>query len=298
MLLRKVVLLLALVGASIANNNNDITVNNNHQDQEEARSRIGSVRQQRQLLTQQVNKNVPPVQPTVPRGGGSSNNDTAAAAAAPGLLFYSPDFLEQERLAGRHVDLNDIEPCGTKSPTEQEVSQMNKAAIVSSWDKPVTTAVLAADPPHRRNLQAAEPVYYVIPVHFHILKETSQSGGLSTESQKQFITLLNRGFRDSAFTFTLSGGTESINADWHKCNDEEGFKKALGVVGSDILNVYVCNLYAQKPGQIGYSYYPPVAKSSWSSLDGVVIMNPDLHVYKDLTVFYGLVHEVGHYFGM
>jgi hypothetical protein len=194
--------------------------------------------------------------------------------------------LEQELLAGREVDLSHYyDSCGTKSPTAEEMSQMNQA--VASWK---------SDPVNqRRRLQDTN---YVVPVYMHVLKKSSQQGGLSQDSMIKFIDTLNKGFRDSSFTFVLSDVREVINATWHVCSDEEGFKEALRVNGTDVLNVYVCDTHARSAGQIGYSYYPPSTQESWRSLDGVVIMNPDLDVFEDSAVYNGLVHEVGHFLGM
>jgi hypothetical protein len=193
-------------------------------------------------------------------------------------------FLRQEQLAGRDVNLN-ADPCGTKTPSVDEMEQMNKA--VASWRS------LSSN--NRRRL---EETSYVIPVHLDILKETQEAGDLSTTSQRKFISTLNHGFRDSPFTFSLASVTETVHNEWYECSDEEGFKEALRVNGTDVLNIYVCDTHAQSAGQIGYSYYPPITQESWRSLDGVVIMNPDMGVFEESAVYNGLVHEVGHFLGM
>ena len=139
---------------------------------------------------------------------------------------------------------------------------------------------------------------YTIPVYLHVIKKNKVVGSLSKLSQRKFIKTLNRGFKGTAFSFYLAGVDEVINSAWHVGQDESGFKTALRVNGTNVMNVYVLDTNAQQGGQIGYTYFPPITLSGANALDGVCIMNPDLNVFNPLAVFNGLTHEAGHFLGL
>ncbi|GKY91468.1 hypothetical protein MPSEU_000119100 [Mayamaea pseudoterrestris] len=227
------------------------------------------------------------------RGQGTIDMDLAAEHdwSQDDAAFHNfhPKYIEQETLAGRTVDL-DAMPCATESPTHDEMSLMNKA--VTSWKQDFRN--------RNRRLAATS---YDIQVYMHIIKKSQQEGDLSKNSQRKFLRKLNNKFSATPFTFTLANVDRIVNENWHLGQDESGFKAALRVNGTNVLNVYVLNTNAKAAGTIGYSYFPPIVYSGANVLDGVVIMNPDIQVngapvFNSLAVLNGLVHEVGHWFGL
>jgi len=161
--------------------------------------------------------------------------------------------------SGRHLYDDDyahyrhLSPCGTSSLDRQLTEEMGEAH--RSWKKVH----------QNRNLRETS---YVVPVYFHVFKESNSKGTLQPYNRDNFISKLNTAFKDTPFVFRLRGHGERVNPDWSQCLDERGFKTATRVDGTEVLNIYVCNTNAKKRGLVGFAHYPPILNKH-RLLDGV-----------------------------
>ena len=177
------------------------------------------------------------------------------AAKGEGLSsIFTYEFLDRHlRSNGRYLSEGHT-PCGTLPVSSQQKGEMSHAH--AEWKSRQAG----------RNLAETN---YVIPTYIHVMQKSKRVGVLSSDDKLQFMASLNHGFRDTPFTFELYGSDSTINPTWFRCEDEASYKEATRVDGSDVLNIYVCNTNAKEYGTVGYSIYPPVAKSFRSTYDGV-----------------------------
>jgi hypothetical protein len=94
---------------------------------------------------------------------------------------------------------------------------------------------------------------------------------------------LNAGHQGTGFEFLLAATDTVFNETWYECSDasaqlQRQFKATLYKHGSNVLNVYLCNLCVAQPCKLGYSTFPEAAGKI---MDGVVMMRPGLESATD-----------------
>jgi hypothetical protein len=146
---------------------------------------------------------------------------------------------------------------------------------------------------------------YVIPVVFHIIRNTSGAGEISDALINTQITVLNEDFgafgggapgTNTRIQFTLAGITRSTNNSWY--NDSGSYYNSLAWDPYHYLNIYTNTA----SGNLGYAYIPSGGGVVGNLFDRVVIYwptvgrpgpyGPPYHLGRTVT------HEVGHYLGL
>ena len=146
---------------------------------------------------------------------------------------------------------------------------------------------------------------YVIPVVFHIIRNTAGSGEISDALIDTQITVLNEDFgafgggapgTNTRIQFTLAGVTRSTNNTWY--NDGGSYYNSLAWDPHQYLNIYTNTA----SGNLGYAYVPSGGGVVGNLWDRVVVYwstvgrpgpyGPPYHLGRTVT------HEVGHYLGL
>jgi hypothetical protein len=155
------------------------------------------------------------------------------------------------------LPMNDF--CSTNDPTDEERILM--ARTHHEWRQRKQD----------RKLQESETID--IPVSIHILLQEDDPQLVSFRQVNRYIKTLNKGFGDSPFKFTLYSSDTTYNDTYAKCREEASFKQETRAStdqdGADVLHLWLCETNADNPGRLGYSYFPPITRTSYSSYDGV-----------------------------
>jgi hypothetical protein len=184
------------------------------------------------------------------------------------------------------------------------------AALASSHAQARTCATPAPSSTTSSNLSAAQSAWQsnsarlstsdvVIPVQFHVIRETNGSGGPSDTQIFNQMDALNKGFHETRFRFALRGINYVNNSAYRNLvygsSAESTMKSGLATSPANVLNVYVTSLNG---GLLGWATFPDMFPES-SSSHGVVIAtnslpggSPPFHLGATLT------HEVGHFLGL
>jgi hypothetical protein len=138
-----------------------------------------------------------------------------------------------------------------------------------------------------------------IPVYFHVIRDSSGLGGVTTTQINNQITVLNNAYAAAGFSFFLAGTDYSNNSTWYTCGGgtcESQMKSALRKGTADDLNFYTNNMGG---GLLGWATFP------WSyagspSMDGVVVLQSSLPGGSATNYNQGDTgtHEVGHWMGL
>ena len=123
---------------------------------------------------------------------------------------------------------------------------------------------------HGRKLQDST---IEIPVYIHVLLPETNAMQVTELQTIRFMNTLNKGFRDSPFTFVHYGTSTTYNNTYAVCREEEAFKTETRATadqdGSDVLHMWICDTNADYPNSIGYTYFPPLTRISARALDGI-----------------------------
>lgn len=139
-----------------------------------------------------------------------------------------------------------------------------------------------------------------IPVHIHIIKNTSGGGAVSSQQINDQINVLNAAYAASGFSFYVASTDTTVNNTWYTATNgttaERDMKAALHLGGARDLNFYTNNMGG---GLLGWATFP----SSYSSNplnDGVVILYSSLPGGTASPYNLGdtATHEVGHWMGL
>jgi len=134
---------------------------------------------------------------------------------------------------------------------------------------------------------------YVIPTFFHIFVPNARRK-LKKKQIERFVTILNRSFEPSPFSFKLISFENFVSRSFASCSytTEKKWKKPFHVKGTNALNIYLCDML-ETDGVDGYTYFPNLAGKA---IDGAAVTN--VASYGALFTSYAIVHEVGHWFGL
>jgi hypothetical protein len=138
-----------------------------------------------------------------------------------------------------------------------------------------------------------------IPVYFHVIRDSSGLGGVTTTQINNQMTVLNNAFASAGFSFFLAGTDYTNNSTWYTCSGgtcESNMKNALRKGTATALN-----FYTNKPGNglLGWATFP-WSYSSNPKMDGVVVLNSSLPGGSTTNYNQGDTgtHEVGHWLGL
>lgn len=140
-----------------------------------------------------------------------------------------------------------------------------------------------------------------IPVYFHVIRNSSGSGGnLTLQQINSQLSVLNNAFAGTSFSFTLVAVTYTNNDAWYTAQPnttaETQMKTALRQGGSNALNIYSNNMGG---GLLGWATFPS-SYASKPKMDGVVILYSSLPGGSAAPYNLGdtATHEVGHWLGL
>ncbi|MCK5076838.1 MAG: T9SS type A sorting domain-containing protein [Calditrichia bacterium] len=139
-----------------------------------------------------------------------------------------------------------------------------------------------------------------IPVAFHVVRHNDGSADVSDSQIQSQLQVLNQGYRNTNFSFTLKSIDRTNNTKWstHRMGtrNERVMKKALAVDPATTLNIYACDIGG---GLLGYATFPWMYDES-SYMGGVVVLYSSLPGGSAYPYDEGDTgtHEVGHYLGL
>jgi hypothetical protein len=139
-----------------------------------------------------------------------------------------------------------------------------------------------------------------IPTWFHIIRDSTGAGGVTTTQINQQLTVLNNAFASAGISFTLAGTTTTNNSTWYTAGPgtaaESQMKNTLRRGTADDLNFYI-----SRPGGglLGWATFP-WNYAAQPRLDGVVVLNSSLPGGSSAPYNLGDTgtHEVGHWLGL
>jgi hypothetical protein len=184
--------------------------------------------------------------------------------------------------------------CGTYQPSDLEVEAID-AYTSSVMDQLRTSG---------RQLETNAAV--IIPVHFHVITNTSGAGAVTDARIASQIAVLNEAYAgltggvNTNFQFVLASVTRTANNTWfaagYGSTAETQMKTALRVGTADDLN-----LYTNQPstGELGWATFPS-SYSSKPKMDGVIcdwrtLPGGSFSPYNEGDT---ATHEVGHWVGL
>ena len=138
-----------------------------------------------------------------------------------------------------------------------------------------------------------------IPTWFHIIRDSSGVGGVTTTQINNQLNVLNAAYASAGISFTLAGTTTSNNTTWYTAqpgsSGESAMKNTLRRGTADDLNFYI-----SRPGGglLGWATFP--WSGAASKMDGVVVLNSSLPGGSTANYNQGDTgtHEVGHWLGL
>ncbi|MBC7931872.1 MAG: zinc metalloprotease [Rubrivivax sp.] len=136
-------------------------------------------------------------------------------------------------------------------------------------------------------------------VYFHVITNTSGQGNVSDQAIANQIQVLNNGFANTIYQFTLLQTDRTANNSWYTCTGgacEQEMKNALRKGGAADLNFYTNNMGG---GLLGWATFP-WSYASAPKMDGVVCLYSSLPGGTAFPFNEGDTgtHEVGHWVGL
>jgi hypothetical protein len=177
-------------------------------------------------------------------------------------------------------------------PSEEEIVRMEEEI----------QRVLNASFPFRVNRRRQR----VVPVYFHVIKNTAGSGAVSDLRIQQQLDVLNKAYGgiyvgvDTTIRFQVSAVDTTVNNAWYTAGpnsaEQTAMKTALRRGGKESLNIYTNNIGS---GLLGYATFPSEYAAKPKD-DGVVLLNAALPGGTAAPYNLGktAVHEVGHWMGL
>jgi len=138
-----------------------------------------------------------------------------------------------------------------------------------------------------------------IPVYFHVIRDSSGLGGVTTTQINNQMTVLNNAFATAGFSFYLAGTDYTNNSTWYTCSGgtcESNMKNTLRKGTATALNFYTNNMGG---GLLGWATFPWNYASN-PKMDGVVVLQGSLPGGTTTNYNQGDTgtHEVGHWMGL
>lgn len=231
------------------------------------------------------------------------------AIAGPGNSNPNPNPSAFDHANGNAAFLR----CGTRTPTDQEVSLMEehiRRLTAKKPDKPGGGNGNGGggdggggEPP-----ATSAPGSIEIDVYFHNIRDNNGQGGNSVSEIQAQIDVLNNAYAgqdgqggfNTAFRFVLKETTQSNNSEWYNAGSrsaaEREMKSQLRTGDAGTLNIYSFNVGG---GLLGWATFPTDYASD-PLYDGVVILNESVPGGSSAPYNEGDTgtHEVGHWLGL
>jgi hypothetical protein len=211
----------------------------------------------------------------------------AADAPSPGCVTHTDQLNSARSAAGGHRrDPHEL------TATQAAVLEADLARALAAKDH-----ATSARRPAGRSGVAAAFVATRIRVYFHVITDGARGRLTASEISSQ-VNVLNSAFSGSGFSFTLAGTDTTSNTSWYNLRSgskqERAMKRSLRKGTMADLNVYSANLQG---GLLGWATFP---KSTYSAMDGVVVLNESLPGGSAAPYNLGdtATHEVGHWLGL
>ena len=147
---------------------------------------------------------------------------------------------------------------------------------------------------------SAEAVATTINVYVHVIRNSSGSGGPTTQMMNNQIAVLNAAYASIGYSFSVFSTDTTDNTSWYTAGygttAETQMKNALRQGTADDLNIYYNNMGG---GLLGWATFPS-SYASQPSKDGVVILTASLPGGSAAPYNQGdtATHEVGHWMGL
>jgi len=196
---------------------------------------------------------------------------------------------ETELLAPEGADAQgvaDPRNCGSQEFSAEEVAQ-----IEARFE-----AIRA-----RREMSGEVNAFAVsIPVYFHVIRDSSGNGGVTTTQINNQITVLKNAYASAGVSFYLAGTDYTNNSTYYTCTSgqacETSMKNALHKGTASALNFYTNNMGG---GLLGWATFP-WSYASAPLKDGVVVLQSSLPGGSATNYNQGDTgtHEVGHWMGL
>lgn len=139
-----------------------------------------------------------------------------------------------------------------------------------------------------------------IPVHFHVITNSTGAGAVPTSQIAAQIDVLNAAYKPAGWTYVLKSTDTTVNNDWFVTQpgkpSEKQMKEALRVGGAGDLNLYSANIGG---GLLGWATFPKDYTSA-PEMDGVVMLYTSMPGGSATNYNEGdtATHEVGHWMGL
>jgi hypothetical protein len=198
----------------------------------------------------------------------------------------------------------EINPDDTTPFVWQGEEFVNQHAFIKSGRRCSTeidpALVRALERTHRDLPDVVNKLDATIPVHVHVIRTSSGTGGPTQTMINNQMNVLNAAFSSAGFSFSVVSQDYSNNSSWYTCTPgttaEAQMKSALHVGGADHLNIYFNNMGG---GLLGWATFPWQYAGN-PSKDGVVILYSSLPGGTAAPYNQGdtATHEVGHWMGL
>jgi hypothetical protein len=193
---------------------------------------------------------------------------------------------EAEQAAGVEAQVVDARECGAEQIDAEQQARIEAEFEVLNAKRAMGGVV---------NAQAVS-----IPVYFHVIRDSSGNGGVTTTQINNQITILNNAFASAGFSFYLASTDYTNNSTWYTASNgttaESQMKSALRKGTASALNFYT---NSPGGGLLGWATFP-WSYASAPSKDGVVVLNTSLPGGTATNYNQGDTgtHEVGHWMGL
>jgi len=139
-----------------------------------------------------------------------------------------------------------------------------------------------------------------IPVHFHVITNSTGAGAVPASQLSDQIAVLNAAYAPAGWNYVLKSTDTTSNDEWFVTQpgkpSEKQMKESLRIGGAGDLNLYTANIGG---GLLGWATFPKDYTSA-PEMDGVVILYTSLPGGSALHYNEGDTgtHEVGHWMGL
>lgn len=229
-------------------------------------------------------------------GGAFSVAPITGADAASGKASFDTTGVECDSGAGANARVRN--GAGAHDPNELTPAQI--AAAESSFNAAASSKGFTKNSSGKLTKKTGTAAFAAttINVYFHVVTDGTK-GNLSAAMISNQITVLNKAYAGSGFSFRLVSTDRTNNASWYNgltdgTSAERSMKTSLRKGGKADLNLYSANLGSSL---LGWATFP---SSNAGSMDGVVLLDQSLPGGTASPYNEGdtATHEVGHWLGL
>lgn len=207
------------------------------------------------------------------------------AACAVAAAHSTPFRLGETEYSSHEAFINSGRRCGTRDLSSADRQRAERAV---------------ADYARISAAKNSSSVARVINTYFHVLKGSSTLYNVNQATINAQISVLNKAFANSGFSFKFISVDYTVNAAWSTMAQgsasETNAKRALRKGGKADLNIYTGSLPG---GLLGWATFPS-SYSRYPLMDGVVLHFATFPggAYAPYNLGDTAVHEIGHWLGL